>query len=59
MCKQISFKSFQNEIAKKNYSLMNYVYINLNVCQQMMDVKLLHSNTWNHLTVCKQMINIK
>ena len=33
------------------------MYIHLNVCKQMIDVKLLllHSNTWNHLTVCKKM----
>ena len=37
------------------------MYIYLNVCKQMTDVKLLllHSNTWNHLTVCKQMINCR
>ena len=37
------------------------IYIYLNVCKQMTDVKslLLHSNTWNHLTVYKQMINRK
>ena len=35
------------------------MYIYLNVCKQMTDVKLLllYSNTWNHLTVRKQMIN--
>ena len=34
------------------------MYMNLNVCKQMTNVKLLllHSNTWNLLTVCKQMI---
>ena len=34
------------------------MYIHLNVCKQMTDVELLllHSNIWNHLTVCKQMI---
>ena len=38
------------------------MYIYLNVCKQMTDVNfflLLHSNTWNYLTVCKQIINIK
>ena len=37
------------------------MYIYFNVCKQMTDVKLLllHSNTWNHLTMCKQMINGK
>ena len=36
-------------------SYINIMYIYLNVCKQMTDVKLLllHSNTWNHLTVCK------
>ena len=35
------------------------MYIYLNVCLQMTDLKLLllHSSTWNHLIVCKQMIN--
>ena len=35
------------------------MYIYLNVYKQMTDVKLwlLHSNTWNYLTVYKQMIN--
>ena len=33
------------------------MYIYLNVCKWMNDVKLflLHTNSWNHLTVCKQM----
>ena len=37
------------------------MYIYLNECKQMTDDKflLLDSNTWNHLTVCKQMINSK
>ena len=32
------------------------MYIHLTVCKQMTDVKLLllHSNTWNHLTVEKK-----
>ena len=32
------------------------MYIYLNVYKQMIDVKLLllHSNTWNHLAVCKK-----
>ena len=35
--------------------------IYLNVCKQMADVKLLvsHSNTWNHLSVSKQLIDSK
>ena len=37
------------------------MYVYLNVCKQMIDVKLLvlHSNTWNHLIACKEMINSK
>ena len=37
------------------------MYIYLDMYKQMTDVKswLLHSNTWNHLTVCKQLINSK
>ena len=35
------------------------MYIYLNACKEMSDVKLLMlpSNTWNHQTVRKQMIN--
>ena len=37
------------------------MYIHLNVCKQMIDVKLLllHRNIWNHLTLCKEMIKSK
>ena len=37
------------------------MYIHLYEGKQMTDVKLLllYSNTWNYLTVCKQMINCK
>ena len=37
------------------------MYDYLNACKQMTDVKylLLHTYTWNNLTVCKQMINSK
>ena len=37
------------------------MYIYLTVCKQMTDIELLllHSNTRNHLTVCKQMIKNK
>ena len=36
------------------------MYIYLNVCDQMTDkLWLLNSNTRNHLTVCKQMIDSK
>ena len=39
-----------------DYSFTNHMYIHLNICKQMTDVKLLllDSNTWNHLTVCKK-----
>ena len=37
------------------------MYIYLNVCKQIIDVKLLllYTNTLNNLTVCKQMIDVK
>ena len=37
------------------------MYIHLTECKQMTYVKflLLHKNTWNHLTLYKQMINSK
>ena len=37
------------------------LFNHLNMCKEMTDVELfvLHSNTWNHFTVCKHMINIK
>ena len=38
------------------------MYIYLNVWKQMTDViilLLLHRNTWNHLTVCKEMRNVE
>ena len=40
-----------------NYSLTNDMYIHLNVDKQITHVKLLllRSDTYNHLTVCKQM----
>ena len=59
MCKQNSSDSFKNEINYKLFPYKLYMYIRLNVYKQMTDVKLLflHSNTWNHLTLCKQMIN--
>ena len=45
---------------KWNYrqaNLLYILYIYFNVLKRMTDVKLLlvHRNTWNHLTVCKQM----
>ena len=55
MCKQISSKSFKNEITYKLFTY-KYMYILLNVCKQMTDIKLLqlHSNIWNHLIMCKK-----
>ena len=45
----------------KLFTYKSYMYIHLNVCKQMTDDKLLvlHRNSWNHLTVSKQMINRK
>ena len=56
VCKVICSNSFKNEITYKLFTYKSYMYIYLNVCKQMADVKLLllHSNTWNHLTVCKK-----
>ena len=53
MRKQISSPFFVN--------LLHIMHICLNVCKQMTDVKLLllHGDTQNHLTVCKQMIKSK
>ena len=61
MSKQISSKSFKKEITYKLFFNRLYMYIYSNVCKQTTDVKLplLHSNTWNHFTMCKQMINSK
>ena len=44
-----------------SYSLTNHMYIYFNVCKQMTDIKLLllHRNTWNLFTSCKQLINSK
>ena len=40
-----------------NVNLLHIIHIYMNVCKQMTDVKLLllHSNSRNQLTVCKQM----
>ena len=37
------------------------MYIYLNVCKKMINVKLLllYSKTWNHVTLCKRMIKSK
>ena len=57
----MSSNSFKNEITYKLFTHKSCMYINLNECKQMTDVKLLllHSNSWNLLSVCKQMINSK
>ena len=41
MFKQISSRSFKNWITDKPTSYISYIYISLNVCKQMTDVKLL------------------
>ena len=47
LCKQISRNSLKNEIINKLIPKKSYMYIYLNVCKQMTDIKLLlfHSNT--------------
>ena len=57
VCKQNCFNSFKNEITDK--LIVHIMYIYLDKRKQMIDVKfcLLYDNTWNHLTVCKHMIN--
>ena len=59
MCQNISSKSFQNEITDKLFPYKSYMYIHLNLCKQMTDVRILpfHSNTWNQLTLSKKTIN--
>ena len=61
MWKQINSNSFKNENTNKLFAYKSYMYIHLNGCERMTDVKLLllHSNTWNHLTLSKQIINNK
>ena len=61
MFKWISSNSLKNQITYKLVTYKWYMYIYLNACKQMTDVKLLllHCNTWNHLTLYKQMINSK
>ena len=61
MCKTISSNPFKNKITNNLFTHKWYMHDHLTVCKQMTDVKLLvlHSNTWNFLTVCKQMINRK
>ena len=54
MWKQISSHLKMKSLS--NYSQTNHIYIHLNVYKQRTDGKLLllHSNTWNYLTVCKK-----
>ena len=40
VCKEISFNSFKKEITNKPYTYKSYMYIHLNVCQQITVVKL-------------------
>ena len=42
----------------KLFTYKSFMYIHLNVCKQITDVKLLllHSNTWHHFIVYKQII---
>ena len=41
MCKQINSNSFKNVITCKLFTYKSYMYIHLNVCKQITDVKLL------------------
>ena len=56
MCKQLNSNSFKNEIPNKLFTYKSYMYIHLNMCKQMTDVKLLllNSNTGNHFTELKK-----
>ena len=53
----MSCNSFKNEITYKLFTYKSYMYIYLDVCKQMTDIKLLllHRNTWNHLTEYRKM----
>ena len=59
--KQNSSNSFKNKITFNLFTYKSYMFIHLNVCKQIIYVKLslLHTNTWRHLTMCKQMIDSK
>ena len=50
-----------SSLAFLNVNLLHIKRIYLNVCKQMIDVKLLllHNNSRNHLTLCKQGRKIK
>ena len=59
MCKQISSNPYENEMTYKLFTYKSHMYICLKVGKQITDDKLLllHNNTWNHLDLCKQMID--
>ena len=58
VCQKFSPNSFKNGITYKLFTYKSYMYIQLNVCKQMIvTLLLLHRNTWNYLTVWKKMIN--
>ena len=46
MCKEIGSKSFNNRIICELFTYESYMYIYLDICKQMTDIKLLllHSN---------------
>ena len=58
ICKQINFHLIMK--LPTNYSLINHMYIHLNVWKEMTDFKLLqlHHNNWHHLIIiimsCRQ-----
>ena len=53
----MSSNSFKNEIYWQTI-LLHIMCTYLNMCKQMtVKMLLLHNNTWNQLTLCKQMIN--
>ena len=60
-CKQISSNLKKDKITYKLFSYKSYIYNHSPMSKQISDVKLLelHWNTWNQLSVCKQMINTK
>ena len=55
VCKQISLNHLKEEIIYELFTYKTYMYIHLNVCKQMTDIKLflLHRNIWNYLIVWK------
>ena len=62
VCKQTNTGLFKNNVANYLLVFQSYVFnINVNKCEQANDYELfvLHRNTWNFLSVCKQMIRIR